>query len=64
MNMAVLLVCGVGEVGHSEVLAIKPMLEESASTCCEELITNLKDRDLHGRSSHGVKRASRADESH
>jgi transposase-like protein len=47
VNMAILLVCGVREDGHREVLSIEPMLEESAATY-GELFAKLKDRGLRG----------------
>jgi putative transposase len=47
VNMAVLLVCGVREDGRREVLAIEPILEESAATY-GELFAKLKDRGLRG----------------
>lgn len=47
INMAILLVCGVREDGHREVLAIEPMLEESTESY-GELFKKLKERGLHG----------------
>lgn len=41
--MAVLIVCGVNEQGHREVLAAEPMLEESKESC-SQLFGNLQQR--------------------
>ncbi len=43
--MAILLVCGVNEEGRREVLAIKPMLEESRESY-KQLFEQLKERGL------------------
>ncbi len=43
--MAILVVCGVNEKGHREVLAIEPMLEES-KTSYHQLFNSLKGRGL------------------
>ena len=45
ISMAIQVVCGVNEEGHREVLAIEPMLEESAHTY-HQLFDKLKDRGL------------------
>ena len=44
-NMAVLVVIGVDESGHRDILAIEPMQEESEATY-KELFENLKSRGL------------------
>ena len=45
VSMAILVVCGVNEKGHREVLAIEPMLEES-KTSYHQLFNSLKERGL------------------
>lgn len=45
VSMAILLVCGVNEVGTREVLAIEPMLEESRESY-SQLFSKLKERGL------------------
>jgi transposase-like protein len=45
VSMAILLVCGVNEVGTREVLAIEPMLEESRESY-SQLFAKLKERGL------------------
>lgn len=45
ISMAILVVCGVNEKGHREVLAIEPMLEES-KTSYRQLFNSLKERGL------------------
>lgn len=47
INMAILVVCGVRDDGYREVLAIEPMLEESAESY-RELFEKLKNRGLNG----------------
>ena len=43
--MAVLIVCGVDENGHRDIIAVEPMTEESRSSY-GVLFQNLKDRGL------------------
>lgn len=43
VSMAVLVVCGVNEQGHREVLALEPMLEESKESY-SQLFENLRQR--------------------
>ena len=45
ISMAVLIVCGVNEQGHREVLAVEPMLEESKESY-SQLFENLQQRGL------------------
>ena len=45
LSMAILLVCGVNSEGRREVLAIKPMLEESRESY-KQLFEKLKERGL------------------
>ena len=45
ISMAVLIVCGVNEQGHREVLAVEPMLEESRESY-SQLFENLQQRGL------------------
>ena len=45
VSMAILLVCGVGENGHRDIIAVEPMAEESKSSY-GVLFQNLKDRGL------------------
>ncbi len=45
ISMAVLIVCGVNEQGHREVLAVEPMLEESKESY-SQLFQSLKQRGL------------------
>ena len=44
-NMAVLVVCGVNEEGHREVLAVEPMAEESEASYTE-VFRKLKERGM------------------
>ena len=43
--MAILIVCGVDENGHRDIIAVEPMTEESRSSYVV-LFQNLKDRGL------------------
>ena len=43
--MAILIVCGVDENGHRDIIAVEPMVEESRSSY-GVLFQNLKDRGL------------------
>jgi transposase-like protein len=45
VSMAILIVCGVNEQGHREVLAVKPMLEESKESY-SQLFKSLQQRGL------------------
>ena len=45
VSMAVLIVCGVDENGHRDIIAVEPMTEESRSSYVV-LFQNLKDRGL------------------
>lgn len=45
VSMAVLIVCGVDENGHRDIIAVEPMTEESRSSS-GVLFQNLKDRGL------------------
>ena len=45
VSMAVLIVCGVDENGHRDIIAVEPMAEESRSSC-GVLFQDLKDRGL------------------
>ena len=45
VSMAILIVCGVNEQGHREVLAVEPMLEESKESY-SQLFENLQQRGL------------------
>ena len=45
VSMAVLIVCGVDENGHRNIIAVEPMAEESRSSY-GVLFQNLKDRGL------------------
>ena len=45
VSMAVLIVCGVDENGHRDIIAVEPMAEESRSSY-GVLFQNLKDRGL------------------
>ena len=45
VSMAVLIVCGVDENGHRDIIAVEPMAEESKSSY-GVLFQNLKDRGL------------------
>ena len=45
ISMAVLIVCGVNEQGHREVLAVEPMLDESKESY-SQLFENLQQRGL------------------
>jgi transposase-like protein len=45
ISMAILIVCGVNEQGHREVLAVEPMLEESKESY-SQLFENLQQRGL------------------
>ena len=45
VSMAVLIVCGVDENGHQDIIAVEPMAEESRSSY-GVLFQNLKDRGL------------------
>ena len=45
VSMAVLIVCGGGENGHRNIIAVEPMTEESKSFY-GMLFQNLKDRGL------------------
>ena len=45
VSMAVLIVCGVDENGHRDIIAVEPMTEESRSSY-GVLFQNLKDRGL------------------
>ena len=46
VSMAVLIVCGVDENGHRDIIAVEPMAEESKSSY-GVLFQNLKDRGLY-----------------
>ena len=48
VSMAVLVVCGVNEHGHREVLALEPMLEESKESY-SQLFENLQQRGFRHR---------------
>lgn len=45
VSMAILIVCGVNEQGHREVLAVEPMLEESKESY-SQLFESLRQRGL------------------
>ena len=45
VSIAVLIVCGVDENGHRNIIAVEPMAEESRSSY-GVLFQNLKDRGL------------------
>ena len=45
VSLAVLIVCGVDETGHRDIIAVEPMVEESRSSY-GVLFQNLKDRGL------------------
>ena len=45
VSIAVLIVCGVDENGHRNIIAVEPMTEESKSSY-GVLFQNLKDRGL------------------
>ena len=48
ISMAILIVCGVNEQGHREVLAVEPMLEESKESY-SQLFKSLQQRGLKPR---------------
>ena len=45
VSMAVMVVCGVNEQGHRDILAVEPMLDESRESYCQ-LFQNLLNRGL------------------
>lgn len=45
VSMVVLIVCGVDENGHRDIIAVESMAEESGSSY-EVLLQNLEDRSL------------------